>query len=663
MASTRCPSPGADVAYEALQQPIAINGCIVPNRIVRTAHATGFALGKVTPRLIAYHEARARGGVGLNFLEIASVHPSSPGPLLAFTDAIIDGYALVADAVHRHGNVVFQQLWHGGSNAAPIGGGPAWAPSTVPEPINGTTPVAMTATMIDDVVAGFADAARRCHVGGLDGVELHAAHGYLAGQFLSPLTNRRTDDYGGTLENRTLFLRRCLAAIRAAVGHDYPVGVRLSGSEGVEGGIQPDEASATASLLERCGLIDFCNVSLGSYYAFSKFIGAMHEPLGYELATSTPVTAAVSVPTIVTGRIMDLHDADQLVRNGVADLVSMVRANIADPDIVTKSFAGERDRVRPCISCNQGCVGGLFGPTRSIGCAVNPEAGFEHLGVEQFPVAALARRILVVGGGIAGMEAAYTAARRGHHVVLADAGPRLGGVVVLARRAPHREDLGAIADWLADELHRLGVEVRLDAAIGVDDVAGFDAVIVATGGEPRRDGRQRFRPASVVAGIELAHVVTPLDVLANRTPPSSHALVFDDFGHVVAVSVAEHLLGRGSAVTLVTSLPSIAHELGPSLQREPYQARLGSHRGFTALTRQQLVAITDDHVRVRGLDNGIEQDVAADLVVVDTGVEPRRALYDSLVRAGVDVHLAGDALAARDLQHAIASGRAVGRLV
>lgn len=449
------------MAYEILQEPVQIAGCRVPNRIVRTAHATGFARGEISPRLIAYHAARARGGVGLSFVEIAAVHPSTPSGVIAFHDGVIDGYRKLADACRPHGMRLFQQLWHGGSNAVPLDGGPAWGPSTVPEAQHGRTPLPMTQGMIDEVVAGFAAAARRCRQGGLDGVEVHGAHGYLPGQFLSPLTNRRSDGYGGSLENRTRFLREVLAAIRAAVGAGFPVGVRLSGTEGVAGGIQPDEARRTAEILEAAGLVDFVNVSMGSYYAFHKFIGAMHEPLGYEIPTSEPATKAVRVPTIVTGRIMDLHDAEQIVRSGIADLVSMVRATIADPEIVAKSFRGDAKRVRPCISCNQGCVGGLLGAVGHVGCLVNPEAGFEA--DAQLAPARAPRRVLVVGGGPAGLEAALTAARRGHRVTLCEAGTQLGGVAQLARRAPHREDMVVIANWLAQELELLGVQVRLGA--------------------------------------------------------------------------------------------------------------------------------------------------------------------------------------------------------
>jgi NADPH-dependent 2,4-dienoyl-CoA reductase/sulfur reductase-like enzyme len=361
---------------------------------------------------------------------------------------------------------------------------------------------------------------------------------------------------------------------------------------------------------------------------------------------------------------MDLHDAEQVVRSGVAQLVSMVRATIADPEIVKKSFAGDATRVRPCISCNQACVGGLLGAAGTVGCLVNPAAGFEEQ--PQFTPAQRPRRVLVVGGGPAGMEAAYTAARRGHRVVLCEAGRSLGGVSQLARRAPHREDMVVIANWLAQELEALGVEVRLATPVSPADVAagGFDCAIVATGGEPRRDGRSRHRPTLAVPGVELPHVGTPEDVLGGRIGGGAKtALVYDDFGHVSGASTAEYLLARGCRVTFATGQASLASELGPSLQADPYNARLRSHTGFTLRARHIVTRITRKRATLRDLDTGAESQVAAEVVVFETGSVPRRELYDALVERGIETHLAGDALASRDMQHAFASGRRAGAAV
>ncbi len=327
------------MAYEHVFRPLSIGGCTVPNRIARTAHSTG----TTGDDLIAYHEARAAGGLGLTILEIAGVQPSTATGIPVYTDRVRSFYAELADRLHAHGTQVFQQLWHGG--AAYGRAGQPISASAVPAPSIDRIPRPMTAAMIDDVVAAFAAAARRCRDGGLDGVELHGAHGYLIGQFLSPATNLRDDGYGGSTEGRTRFLVEILQAIRGEVGPDFPVGVRLSGTDFIEGGIDPVEAAAIARTIEP--LIDFLDVSMSSYWRFHKFLSTLDDPLGYEIETSEQVTKAVAVPTIVTGRILALDHADHLIGTGVADMVSMVRAMVADPHLVAKARAGGRTRSGP----------------------------------------------------------------------------------------------------------------------------------------------------------------------------------------------------------------------------------------------------------------------------------------------------------------------------
>ena len=470
------------MAFEHVLAPIEIAGCRIRNRVARTAHVTGLARGGIGEAFVAFHEARARGEVGLTILEISSVHPSSPADLAGYDDRILEGYARLLPRVRALGMRVFQQLWHGGHHTPPQDGGPPWSASEVPSAVLGLVPHAMSRGEIDEVVRGFAAAARRCRDAGVDGVELHFAHGYLVGQFLSPLTNRRDDAYGGSPGNRMRLAREVLAAVRAAVGPNYPVGVRLSAEEGAPGGIAVEDSIETARALEATGELDFLDVSLGSYLAFHKVIGAMDEPHGYELPLAERVTRAVRVPTLVTGRITSLAEADAIVAAGRADLVSLVRATLADPDLVRKSRAGRAAEVRPCIGCNQGCVGGLQGLPGRVGCIGNPRAGNETTVPEVEP-AAKPLRVLVAGGGPAGLEAARTAALRGHRVVLHEAGAATGGQLRVARRAPHRGEIGEIADWLDAEIRRLGVEVRLDSRVDRAQVEreAPDAVIVATG--------------------------------------------------------------------------------------------------------------------------------------------------------------------------------------
>lgn len=348
--------------YEHVFSPIEIAGVVIPNRVVRTAHATGIGAGRMNDDLIAYHEARARGGVGLSVIEIMAVHPSSPGSLNAFDPTLVDGYHKLMDAVRPHGMRVFQQLWHAGHNSLPLGGGPPWSASDVPSPLLGVVPRAMTRAQIAEIVDAFAAAARLCKAGGLDGVEVHAAHGYLIQQFLSPNANLRSDEYGGSLENRMRFLLEVMRAVRAAVAAPgFAVGIRVA-LDLTSGGVGVEENVAVVRALREEGLADFIDVSLGNYHSFPKMIGGMHEPVGYELETSIPISTDAGVPVLVTGRFRTLEEADQVIRLGQADLVGMTRATLADPELVTKTRAGHVERVRPCIACNQGCVGQLLGP-------------------------------------------------------------------------------------------------------------------------------------------------------------------------------------------------------------------------------------------------------------------------------------------------------------
>jgi 2,4-dienoyl-CoA reductase-like NADH-dependent reductase (Old Yellow Enzyme family) len=578
---------------------------------------------------------------------------------VAWRDDVVPGLSELAGRLHALETCVFAQLWHGGIQAFPRDGSPAWAPSRIADPIHGRVAQPMTQAMIDEVVEGFAAAAVRVEQAGLDGVEVHGAHSYLVHSFLSPLTNAREDAYG---DDRLRFAREVLTAIRAATGPAFAVGIRIVGSEGVDGGIEPPEAARIRAALEEEGLVDFVDVSMGGYHALGKLIGAMHEPPGYELATSEPVTRDARVPTIVAGRVSTLDQAESILADGIADLVSMVRATIADPELVAKTLAGAPETVRPCIACNEGCVGRLFdlrpGGGRT-GCSVNPDVGRE--GEPAAAPADVPRRILVAGAGPAGLEAAWTAARRGHVVTVHEAAEAPGGLLRVQRRAPYRDEIGRICDWLWEELERLGVERVLGSRVDVTLAREFDAVIVATGSLPRRDGVQRLRPAQRVEGIESA--VTPLEVLAGEVPLPRAAVVFDDCGNYEAVGAVEALLAAGVEVCLATSFDAIAPDLFRSFQHGALVARLTAYPGFRAVVRAVLETIEPGWVTIGSLDGGAARRFPADLAVVMTGFEPQTGLLRELRDAGIEAHAAGDAVAPLLLPQAIAGGRAAGLAV
>ena len=505
--------------YDNVFEPIALAGCTIPNRIVRTGHGTNLRFP--TPEdphsgLMAYHEARAIGGVGMSFLEAAPVHPSAAlSQIPLWKDEVIWGYEKLAEMAHQNGMKLFQQLWHGGHNTANTSGRSPWSASDVPNPRAGAVPLPMTQAMIDEMIGAYAAAARRVKEGGLDGLEVHGAHGYLPAQFLSATLNRRTDEYGGPLENRVRFCIELMQAIRSVVGPDFPIGMRMSADEEYEGGSRADEMAEVAKLL--APHVDFLNISVGSYYRMYKMLSPMDDPLGYELPKSGTVSRAVDVPTIVTGRIMTVEHASRILADGLADMVSMVRALIADPEIVKKTREGRAAEIRPCIGSSQGCVGQ---EDPHVACVVNVSAGYEAdvpLTIGRGPTR---RKVLVAGGGPAGLEAARTLALGGHEVHLAEMTSHLGGQVTIAATAPHRADYGAITKWLSDEVERLGVKVNLRTFVEPDLVRELapDAVIVATGSTPRRDGFQSVRPAHELQGCRPAARLHDLGCARLRRP-------------------------------------------------------------------------------------------------------------------------------------------------
>lgn len=649
--------------YEHVFSPIAIAGVQVPNRVVRTAHATGIGGGRLTDDLIAYHEARARGEVGLSILEILAVHPSSPGTLNAFDPTLLDGYKRLMERIRPHGMKVFQQVWHAGHNASPLDGSPPWSASDIPSPMVGVVPRAMTHAQIREIIDAYVAAAALVRDGGLDGIEIHAAHGYLIQQFLSRNTNKRDDDYGGSFENRVRFLLEVMRAVRAEVAFNgFAVGVRLA-ADLTAGGIGPEDNVEVVKALAAEGLADFVNISLGNYHSFPKMIGGMHEPAGYELETATPVAVATNVPVIVTGRFRTLEEADQVVRLGQADMVGMTRATIADPDVVRKTRHGQADRVRPCIACNQGCVGQLLGAERRVGCAVNAAAGFEtKLGEDKLDIATTPKNVLVIGGGPAGMEAARIAALRGHRVTLMEAAPHLGGTLRLAGRAPRRQGFNDIIDWLQGELYHLGVDVRLSTYVVADDIdaGSWDHVILATGAEPRLDGVQMSHPGEPIAGIELPHVQSANDILATSNPNGTHALVIDDVGHYEGLATAEHLAAAGLDVTMVTRLPTLAPLMRSALMVDPALERLG-HQRFRYHVATRVLAVDGQQARMQPIHGGPIETIPADLVVFVSLNRPRDELAADLLARGLPHQLVGDANTPRFLVRAIAEGHAAAR--
>ena len=650
--------------YEAVFEPITVGGVTIKNRIVRSAHGTGL----FGDDFIAYHVARAKGGVGMSTVSATSVHPNAPGAIQLWGDDCKPYLEKLGNAVHEHGMKMFHQIYHpGASQGEMVGRGEAWSASEIPNFLGGAVvPLAISKGQIDDLVEHFAKAARRICDAGLDGVDIHASSGYLLHEFLSPSLNQREDDYGGTPENRMRLLLEVIDAVRGEVGAgDFAVGVRLPNEDYVPGGLTADLNRGIAEAVDP--LVDYVSLHMGSYWRFHKLIAPTDDPLGVEMAPNTTIRPAITKPTIVVGRIMTMDHANALVESGQADMISMVRALLADPELVNKAHGGEEDLIRPCIGTNMGCVGRLMSG-QGLSCVVNVAAGQEATVTQEPEVPAEeAKRIMVVGGGPAGMEFARTAAIRGHHVQLHEATQKLGGQVSIAASAPKRGDVGAITHWLGEELKRLQVDVHLNSLVDVETVmeADADIVVMATGSTPRADGFQVSTPASTLPGHDLPHVYNAQDLLGYGDPVDIQgpALVFDDNGSFEAISAADALLEAGVHVTLVSRLK----DLGENLPYPPVTVGAARERlmsgDFDLIGGHYLRAIRPGEVDIGVLHTDRVRTIPANTVMMVTHHEPNRSLAAELEVEGIEVHQIGDVQGRNSIRNAIHSGAFLGRSV
>lgn len=622
------------MGLSVLLEPFAIAGVELRNRIVSTAHAPGYAeAGIPGERYVHYHEAKARGGVALTMVGGSSIVSPEVSPIYRqldlTTDAVIAPLRAFAERIHRHGTRIICQISHMGRRTAWDDGD--WivpiAPSAVRDPAHHAMPRAMDGSDIERVIADYGSAARRCAEAGLDGVEV-MVHSHLPGQFLSPEANHRTDEWGGPLQNRMRFLARVLAEIRANSPAGFLVSVRLAVDESSEAGAPRDECHTVARLLAEAGGYDLLNLSgiaASTNPGMPELIGSMARRLAPYLDDVRAFRAGLHVPVLHASRIPDLETAAYAVESGATDLVGMTRALMADPLLVEKLRRGEQARIRPCVGAAF-CIDRIYAGRDAL-CAHNPATGREEwLPQEIEPGAGPAKRVVVVGGGPAGLEAARVAARRGHRVVLFEAAPRLGGQVVLAARAAWRRDLIGIVEWLEAEVRLLGVDVRTDVLADAATLLAErpDIVVIATGGQPRPPD---------VPGSELA--TSPSDVLAGNVGIGRSALVYDVEGRHSGISVAQHLAELGVTVTLATPDRAVGRDLG-GVSMPTYLAALAANR-VRLLTdhRLQAITLTADRGQRRVVlkheySPGVITEVVVDTVVASLGSSPNVELLDEL---------------------------------
>ncbi len=624
--------------YSKLLEPGSIGTLKIRNRIVMPPMATNFADadGKVTDRMIAHYEQRTRGGVGLIIVEGTCpdfpVGKGWPREAAIDRDECIPGFHTLVEAAHKHGAKIALQIHHGGREAQrSFTGLQPVAPSAIPSSRESDMPRELSVDEIAELVNRFAQAVARARECGFNGVEIHAAHGYLVHQFISQRSNRRTDAYGGSLENRTRFLREIIGAIRGKVGADYPLWCRINAEELGPGSISPEELINVAQMAEKAG----CNALHVSVFGLRTITDVAGELLPYAEA----VKKAVSIPVIAVG-FMSPEIGNQALLEGKADFVSMGRRLLCDADLPEKLKQGRPGDIVPCIQCLQ-CQNGVAN-NEGIVCSVNATLGTTIT----YPLskASNKKKVLVAGGGPAGMEAARVAALRGHDVTLFDKSEWLGGQLRLAVLPPDKQQIGYFADYLRAQLPKLGVNVE-NKALTPEIVQKVkpDAVIVATG------TASPIIPD--IPGLDKVQAVTAADVLTGKSKAGQRVAVIG--GGLVGCETAEFLAVQGKQVTIIEILPRILNRI-PSLAQTKKFVAITS-RGIKIMTKTTCEKVSEEGVTVC-LPDSSNKTVPADTVVIATGSKPDRSLYDALQGRVGKLVLIGDAVEPRTVYEAVSEG-------
>lgn len=642
--------------FKWLLQPISIGNMYLKNRIVMPPTVDGHSSidGCPSKETIEYYARRARGGAAAVIVEAAYIDnkesQSLAGQMGIYSDRMIPWYSELADSIKMWGAKAVQQLFHAGRQTSPaiINGLTPVAPSALPTEDRKTgqrnTCRELRSNEIEEIIEAFGEAARRVKAAGFDAVELHGAHGYLLAQFLSPYTNRRTDQWGGSFENRVRFPLEVIKRVRAAVGEDYPIIYRVSGDEFVEGGLKIDEVVRFCKVIEN--YVDAIHVSSAmvsapTFYNQSPF---MYFPRAKNIHLAAEVKKAVKVPVIGVGAITRVDLAEEIIREGKADLVAMGRALIADPDLPSKVISGDTESIRPCIRCNEFCLGRLF-EKKVVRCAVNPTVGREvedtvyFVGRWQGP-----KKVLVAGGGPAGLEAAVRAASVGCEVILCEKDNRLGGLLNIASIPSFKEDIRFLKNYYEREVNKYGIEVRLSTEVTpqlVNDIKP-EALIIAVGSEPM---------APNIKGLETHNVVYAQDALCGNVECGRKVVIIG--GGFVACDTALFLAQKGREVTVITRGPELAYNVN-IVPRIPLQGLLFEH-GVKAVTNSAVIEVGADYVVY--FDNKFNMHREnADTIVIARGYRPLTKVADALEAAapsGCRVYKVGDCVEVRNIGSAI----------
>ncbi len=639
---------GSD-AFPSLFTPLGVGTFTLRNRILSTAHHTAFGKGGLpSERHRDYWGSKARGGIGLVVTEVQPIHRTAgimPTMIQCYRPEVVEAFRPVVEEVHASGAKIVSQIWHPGKSIYPAAVSELVSSSAIPSLIYGGTPRPLTLEEIQELIRLYGESAARMREAGIDGVEVHCAHGYLPQQFLSPLHNTRSDEYGGSEEARLRFALEAVESARRAVGDDFTVGARITADELAPGGLTLDDMKRLVPRLVEAGRLDYVNVSFDG----AAIISPMGREHGEFVYLAEGIKQVVDVPVFCIGRITDPAMAESIVAEGRADVVGMTRANMTDPELPRKAREGRLDEIRPCIGMMV-CWSRVVHPD-GITCALNPSVGRERE-LEITP-AETPRRVMVVGAGAAGLEAARVAAERGHSVVLYEEQPRLGGQLVAASKAPTRQEMAKPIAYFERQLERLGVEIHLGTPVTREVIAGEspDALIVATGGRPKRLD---------VPGGDAAHVVQGRDVLLGSVAAGQSVVVVSADGGMEGVSTADFLAEQGKSVRLVTPFTTALTGV-ETITAFYLSSRLVPSR-VAMLVKTTIEAVEGDALVVT-TDGREGRLTEVDTVVLCLGSEPN----DDLLRAAqglvAEIHAVGQCREVGGLLESTRDGLEAGRAV